>query len=254
MRATYFLLILLLFPSVGKSDTSFSSREELSQWLTFYYLKPEPERLPSAVRYMSKSGLLDNRYAFSPLFGFLASVFAENPDRAVAWAQELQSLKSTHYVVVVLGLWYANLPQSRQVVYQILDSDEALQESLAALKQGEPISIGEIPLQQGAWVLDALWGEFFATGQSQPVSRIAEALSWMEVEGDSNRLAIGFAADWSLRSNAVQHDRVFDIIFELSATHPDDTNLLEAVNDAKARRAERAEKGAYKDASYYAVF
>jgi hypothetical protein len=61
------------------------------------------------------------------------------------------------------------------------------------------MALAEIPLNQGAWVLDALWGRYFATGSSAPVERIAEALPWSEVKGDVGRLLVGGAAKWSLR-------------------------------------------------------
>ena len=82
--------------------------------------------------------------------------------------------------------------------------------------------IEKIPLEQGAWVLDALWGNFMATGNKAPVQRIMTTLPWIDVKGDVNRLLIGGAARWSLTSNAVQHQRVLQFCEEEVSAQPKD--------------------------------
>ena len=249
MRAIYVLIILSLAIQVSHAQDSFESQEELSKWLMFYYQNPEPEKIPGAVRYMSKSGMLDNKNAYSPIFGFLAGVIKENPNKAKIWAQELNSIKSDHYGVVILGIWYAKVAQSKKVVYEILDSNESLNKKFAYLRKGEPMEITEIPLEQGVWVLDSLWGQFFATGKKYPVARITEALPWVDIKGDTNRLLTGGAANWSVISNAVQHDRVFSILSEMANETPDNTYLAKVINDARDERAKRSNNQVNKDVS-----
>ena len=249
MRIKHLIVIFVLAPWASFADGVFTSQEEFSKWLTFYYLKPEPKNIPAAVRYMSESGVLNNKNAFSPMFGFLAGVIKDNPNKADVWAQELKSIEPAHYGVVILGIWYAKLPNSKEIVYEILDSDDALKEQFAYLKKGDTMQIQEIPLEQGAWVLDALWGEFSATGKDEPVARIAEALPWIDVKGDTGRLLVGGAANWSLRSNAVQHDRVFSIVSELTREDPENTHLLSVLQDAETDREERSNNQVNQDAS-----
>ncbi len=66
-------------------------------------------------------------------------------------------------------------------------------------------------MEQGPWVLDTLWGEFMATGESAPVERIISALQWVGIKGNPNLLLVGGAANWSLISNAEQHQKVMEI-------------------------------------------
>ena len=56
MRTIYVLLILLLLPCTSYAKESFKSQEKFSKWLMFYYQNPEPEKIPDAVKFMSKSG------------------------------------------------------------------------------------------------------------------------------------------------------------------------------------------------------
>lgn len=213
-QATRWLLALTLwFVAIAPAmaNPPFKSEEDFSQWLTFYYQNPEPKLIPDAVRYMSQSGILDNDGAIAPIFGFLSGTFRDNPDKMASWVKQLNSLKEQHFGVVILGVWYAALPESRKTVYALLEKRPKLKANFAFLYTGEPMSVEQIPLEEGPWVLDALWGKFMATGNSTPVERIITTLPWVDAKGDTNRLLIGGAANWSLTSNAVQHKRVLDI-------------------------------------------
>ncbi|MCU7933190.1 MAG: hypothetical protein KZQ90_20545 [Candidatus Thiodiazotropha sp. (ex Codakia rugifera)] len=210
LRKTVFI-ILILFSGLVSSETEFKSQEEFSQWLTYYYLDPEPKNIVQAVRYMSERGFLDNGKTYPPIFGFLAGVFKENPSNVNSRVNNLSSLKDSSYGVVVLGLWYANLPNSKERVYAILEKRPLLREQFNYLYQGSPMGILQIPLEQGPWVLDALWGNFMATGNAEPVARIMEALPWLDVKGETHKLRVAGAARWSLTSNAEQHKKVMVI-------------------------------------------
>jgi hypothetical protein len=219
IRKTLFI-ILILFSGFVSSETEFKSEEEFSKWLTYYYLDPEPENIVQAVRYMSESGFLDNGKAYPPIFGFLAGVFKKNPGKVSSWVNSLSSLNNSSYGVVVLGLWYANLPNSKERVYAILEKRPVLKEQFNYLYQGSPMEIQQIPLEQGPWVLDALWGNFMATGNAEPVARIMEALPWLDVKGETHKLLVAGAARWSLTSNAEQHKKVMAICESEIKTQP----------------------------------
>lgn len=231
------LSVLIIFPLTIQAKSLFSSGKECSEWFMHYYINPEPDKIVPSVKYMNKSGMLDSEIARPSIFGFLAGVFRENPDKAFKWAKKLRTIKSSHYGVVVLGLWYANLPDSQKAVYEILDNDKNLDKDFEYLRNGTPLNIRDIPLKQGAWVLDALWGEFFATGKPEPIFRITEALPWVDTKGDINKLVIGGAAGWSLRSNAIQHDRVLEVLAGRAENHPEDNYLQRVINDAIQERA-----------------
>jgi len=211
MLRNIIFMILILFSGLVSSETEFKSQEEFGKWLTYYYLNPEPANIVQAVRYMSESGFLENEQSYPPIFGFLAGVFKSNPSKVSSWVNDLSSLKDSSYGVVVLGLWYANLPDSKERVYAVLEKRPVLKKQFNFLYQGSSMGIHEIPLEQGPWVLDALWGNFMATGNTEPVARIMEALPWIDVKGETNKLLVAGAARWSLTSNAEQHEKVMAI-------------------------------------------
>ena len=160
------------------------------------------------------------------------------------WIERLSNLPESHFGVVVLGLWYANLPDSQERVYGILENYPGLKNEFSFLATGTPMPIEKIPLEQGSWVLDALWGNFMATGNKVPVVRIMSTLPWSDVKGDVNRLLIGGAARWSLTSNAVQHQRVLEICEEEVKSQPTEVadKLRDVIENAKQELDSRHNK------------
>ncbi len=187
---------------------------------------------------MSSSGILDNQNAVSPIFGFLSGVFSSNPDLIESWVGQFNSMHESHLGVVVLGLWYSDLPKAKELTYSIINKHQNLKEQFAYLDKGSPVLLKNIPVEQGPWVLDALWGNFMATGNKEPVIRIITVLPWIDVKGDINRLTIGGAANWSLTSNAFQHKRVLEICeSELEKQSEVITvKLAQVIENAKAER------------------
>lgn len=242
MRHLLSLLLWLFAVAPAVAVTPFQSQDEFGKWLTFYYQNPEPSRVPEAINYMSKSGLLDNKGAYPPISGFLSGAFRDNPDKMASWLGQLGSLDERHLGVVVLGVWYAGLPQSQKTAYALLEKHAKLKAEYAYLYKGSPAPIEEIPLEQGPWVLDALWGKFMATGDSAPVKRIATTLPWIDGKGDVTRLLTGGAARWSLTSNAVQHKRVLDICESIAAADNDEAavKLRKIIEDAKKQLQDQA--------------
>lgn len=185
--------------------------------------------------------MLNNEGAIPPVIGFISGIFQDNPKSVSAWVAELSSLDDKYFGVVVLGLWYANLPTSQTQVYSFLETRPKLKSDYGSLYSGSPMVIESIPLEQGPWVLDALWGKFMATGRDEPVERIITALPWRDIKGDLNRLMVGGSAKWSLTSNAIQHPRVLQICEKSLKFHnsEDTEKLREVIEAAKKGKKER---------------
>lgn len=218
------LIICLLFAFFISTNTyaSFQSVEEVTKWATYYYKNPEPIKIPEALLYMSQSGEIKKDSDIPPLGGFFAGVLKSNPDRAASWIERLSDLPSKHKGILTMGVWYSELPDAKKKVHSIIEQDNILKKKHKDNRflKGPTCSITQIPLELGPWVLDALWGNFLATGSSQPVVRIITALSWFDKRIGQKLFMIGAAAKWSLISNAKQHERVLKICIEQSEKQP----------------------------------
>ena len=120
-RGIIYLMLWIVAVSPAFAETHFESKRDVGQWMTFYYQKPQPDRIPDAVNYLSESGMLDDENAYSPIFGFLSGVFRDNPDKMARWVTQLNSLKEEHFFVLILGVRYAALSESQETIRAILE-------------------------------------------------------------------------------------------------------------------------------------
>ncbi len=240
------ILGFLANPVFGQG--TFQSPAQVKKWLKHYYRKPEPNRVPEMVGCLSASELLDKKNAISPIFGFLSGVFHDNPERVDGWVRTLEALKEHHLGVVVFGLWYSNLPDARQKVDGLLNRHARLKKEFSFLSDSQPHPLVEIPLAQGQWILDALWGNFMATGSPTPVRRVISTLAWLEDKQDTKKYMVASSAKFSLATNIIQHPRVRQICKAELAVQPEEIArplkaLIEPGRNKKGRRGEARSSG-----------
>lgn len=214
IRRSVFLFFAMICAVASAADGRFSEPTTLGRWITYYYVQPEPQLVGDAVRAASSQGFMKEGRGAPPFFGFVAGVLGKNPDMARPLAEKLASLPEIDQPVLVLGIWYSRHPDTKQLLGTLLKSMPAQKQMIEHFLANTAPGILDLPLEQGPWVLDALWGYFMATGDGSPVIRIIGALPWVNVRGDIPRLSVGGAAKWSLTSNAVQHERVLAVCRE----------------------------------------
>jgi hypothetical protein len=195
----------------------------LTRFMAGYYQHPQPERIGDFLLAAERLSLLDRMKTVFPIFGFLAGVFHDNPGRLSGWTAPIPPDDLKLGGTVLLGLRHAG---SKAATFE----GEIL---LVHMPKLAPLAIKHpaVPLEQLPFdhpgILDALWGNFFATGDASPVLRIISALPLMDTPAPKGKAGtpatrdaarktilarlIGQAARWSLASNAWQHPRVLEI-------------------------------------------
>ena len=193
--------------------------DDFERFSTYYYLNPEPQRLPAVLENFFKSETFSDEQACDEHCRNIISYFFA---RATGSEQNLiENYKSlfengTHKQRVFL-LKILQLCGDEQV--SIFLKSKLKEEAFAGekeqirqvLKEGIPIEFGLInePINE-AGDLDLLWVEFMTTGNDEAVKRIISVLHWLE-DGRGMEIAIGGAARWSLASNCREHKRVLEI-------------------------------------------
>ena len=163
-------------PIDTSAPASIKSSQDLVQWMTYYYLHPQPELLAPAVLYADSTGLLAQGQA--PLTAFVSRVFAQNPDKIPGWVAELQPLSSKGKKIIWSALWWSGTVQGKdQLSKMLLTLPQKDQDVVMAqmAQPAEPIEHMEIRSPE---VLDELWGAFSATGDDKYVTRLMTALPW----------------------------------------------------------------------------
>lgn len=227
------------------ADPAVETQEGVSQWFTYYYLHPSPENVVPAVRTLAKTGTLDKPTARALLVTFFGEIFRQNPQNLADWMKQLEGLKPEHQKILWYALWYAGNGPAKSLLQQVkgraLESDKPEIDGL--LRDPPPDLLGK-PVQSPA-VLDMLWSKFMATGDARCVQKIISVLPWLDKKPasvgsgkvDAGPMLIAGAAQWSLGSNAIQHERVLKICQEEMGKQPPEVKVILKEIVEKAQKA-----------------
>lgn len=200
-------------------------------WIRDYYQNPAPERFPSAVLELSRSGYFEQPGHVPLSIGFLASVLAKHPERADQWMRVSSVLPAAHQRILASALWYSGHPKGASRLLALARSAsptvrrdvQAVVNSTPDLRGAEVRSVTSLNLQ---------WGAFLATGETAPVRNILAALA------TNDKTQLSQDVRWSLAKNAVQHPRVLAICRDELNRQPNEIRetLRAVINDSEARR------------------
>ena len=221
-------------------------------WVSHYYEHPTPERFIKEVRALNDAGVLSSAKTAAPLAVFLGRVMAANPDQAGVWLTQLNEVKSPGRDTLLLAASLSGTKTAMAYLRKQTDSSKYLKDPVDPRKM-EP----DQPV-----VLDMLWADFFATGDSVPIRRIVYALNYDKYLGaleryksskktqqdrdEALRESVFEAARWSLESNIQQHKRVAMIVegifLDGQITQPERVWLAAVLSKALPEKYELAKK------------
>lgn len=221
--------------SFGAPD--FTDQAALKQWMSRYYLKPEPALVGKAVLAARSHGwLIDDR---APLvFGFLAGVLNTDPKLARPLAAELRSLKGEAQSALLLGIWYSGHPETKALLKDIESAWPEQAQGINAMLLGKKVRLENISLEEGIWLTDALWGDFGGSGHEQPVIRLMSALGWIGPRASPAQVMVAGVTHKTLIEHAATHPRVMEICVAQARKQPAEIagHLKSIIAAAKARQ------------------
>ena len=218
-----------------KIPSKIISEEDASTWLTYYYLKPNPDLTVDAINSIVNSRSYNPEDVSGALVSLFGEIFKENDGKLSEWINQLDSLSDEQKVLVWQSLWFADTSKSKSILKDEKNSASALfKDHIDSLLQQDPPNILKDDVLSG-YQLDMLWGLFFKTGSEEPINKIISVLYWSEEYKDEYdkrvadyksgkakeptdeealilvKYSVGAAAKWGLTSNSMQHDKVFEI-------------------------------------------
>lgn len=198
-----------------------------SNWLENYYLVPDPANVVPAVYGLSRAGYFEQAGQPATAIGFLAAVFAQNPDKAANWMNDFRDLPAAHQRLVAAALWYSGLPEGVEQMRQISRSSNpdirSEVESLIAWQQ--PV-LSEAPVLSAS-SLNLQWGAFLATGNPKHIVKVLAALG-------SDQQGLGAQVRTALAEKALAHPRVYEICQSELERQPE--GVREQLRTALSRR------------------
>ena len=238
MRRVVIGLIAVLLPlSVSAAPVrqlEVAPKEVILGWINQYRHNPDPERVPLAVRGMSRLGLLSDTEGSGVYVGFLAGIIASNPDKAEALIARMFPLSTDHQWAIVRAIAYSGRPDWRTVMQRAAERMPARRVMIEKFLAGKLPTLDQAPIEKDeTWgekmrgqftlakyfsklktdvaleltpdLLDTLWGYFYATGDNRPLARIILMLRWTKERDLLEKLTLGSMAKYTLAVNSARN-------------------------------------------------
>lgn len=206
------------------------SLKQLSQWLTYYYERQHSDQDIENITAMFQDGFFGRPNVVAPLIMFLAEFFRQNESRIPAWQKPLHDIAPQGDAYLFRALWQAHTPNTLALLENW--PDKAADKTIEEIKETPPIDLATVTIDSPA-MLDMLWATFMASGNPFYVERIIGVLALPTDASDkdaslNNMILVG-AAQWSLASNAVQHERVLETCRKFADS--DNATIKKVVSD-----------------------
>jgi hypothetical protein len=239
---------------------AFLTRAEVIEWMDHYRERPEPLRLPEAVKALSEAGSLREPEAAGFHVGFVAGVLGTNPSRAEELVNRMLPLPPSDQWLVVRAIAYSGLPAWKSLLARAAAKLPARRGMIDAYLTGDLPTLDAIELDKSPTLLekvkmhfgikpkapeisfgrnpellDALWGEYFATGHHRPLWRIVTLLPWSKDRDNGEWLAVGSSAKYTLANNAARYPDIMVLIKGMKSSQDDETRpiLAEVIHAAE---------------------
>ncbi|MGE0700591.1 MAG: hypothetical protein AB7O57_15945 [Hyphomicrobiaceae bacterium] len=199
---------------------AFASPQHILGWINGYRARPEPDRLPQAVKAMSSLGLFRDHDAGGVYVGFMAGVIADNPAKAESLIARMFPMPPEDQVVVVRAIAYSGADGWKALLSRFAERMPARQVLIERHLADKLPTLDKLPLEGSPAALDTLWGYYFATGRLEAVDRIVGALAWAKDGNDVDKLTAGSMAKWTLANNALQDKSLLDHLKAEQARRP----------------------------------
>jgi hypothetical protein len=262
--ATLLMLTALSHPVAAAAKTEFISRAAVMEWIDTYRAKPDPSRVPAAVRALSQAGALRDAEAAGYFVGFVAGVLGANPKSAESLVRKMLPLPAADQWFVVRAIAYSGLPAWQSLLARTAERvperramvDQYLSGKLPTLDKikldESPTFLEQVRIQLGGKpqvpgvsyghnpeLLDTLWGLYFATGNYRPVWRILTMLPWSKDRDSVPKLTAGSAAKYTLANNAARYPDLLTLLKEMARYQPDEIKpvLADVISAAEANDA-----------------
>ena len=258
MRCLFAFLIAMIasVPAAAapQAKIEFTSRETVLAWIYRYRVKPEPARLPAAVRMLSQTGALREPESSGVYVGFIAGVLGSNPAKAEELIAKMLPLQAEDQWALVRAIAYSCLPEWKALLAKFADRmptrkvmiDKYIEGKLPTINQvagekkfslAEKLRIKsppkEIALDPTPELLDTVWGYYFATGGYSPIARIISMLPWSKERDSVDKLTLGNMAKYTLASNASRDSELLTMLKRASKHQPEKVApILKEVIDA----------------------
>lgn len=176
---------------------TFQDKGKVGTWLAHFYEAPEPDLVPTALLSANKLGMFQGGARSFAYLGFITGVMSKHADQADAIAKALVPLPVEDQPAVIVGVWYSTAPGKKDILKSLAEMMPVHKDTILYLAENESKPVFTLPIEDGSWVLDVLWGYYMATGDLRALSRVVDALQFAN-DPAKNKATAADQAQWSL--------------------------------------------------------
>jgi len=266
-NAILFALLLLAAPAIRvpaqaapTPQVDLVSTESVLRWVNVYRTKPDPMGVPAAVHALSRFGALRDPEQAGAYVGFIAGVIGSNPEKADLLISKMLPLPPGDQWAIVRAIAYSGHPDWRNLLRRHSSQlsarkvliDKYLAGELPKLYDFAPeptvstwasmknkVTGAELPkrfiLEPSPELLDTYWGNYFATAQARPITRIVDMLPMAKDSDSIEKLTVGSMAKFTLASNATRDPDLLTMLKQAREHRPKEvaTALTEVIDAAE---------------------
>ena len=226
------------------------SAEAVQRWMFDYRHKPDPMRVPVAVKAMARLGAFKDAESSGVYVGFLAGVIGGNP----AWAEDLIArmfpLPPESHWAVIRAIAYSGLPEWKRLLRNFAWRMPERRAMIDKYISGELPALDRIAFEKSPAMsarlrsyvdvksyfgkqpraeepppelIDTLWGYYFATGTDEPLVRLIAMLPLAKDEDSIEKVTLGSMAKYTLASNIARDPKLFAQVKRIAPKQPEET-------------------------------
>lgn len=181
--ALYFLLFCSFFISYNL-NAEITTDEEFNSFFTYYYLNPQPDKIPQALEYFLSSKLFrssigTNDHVIEMVSYFFGRVADINPYLIREYEKHYDSEDMSGKLFLITIFAVASDEQNKEFFKERLstEKDKEMKNLLEKIIDTPPL--GNKRITKGVRNyndLDFLWMEFFVTGDKEPIIKLIDVL------------------------------------------------------------------------------
>lgn len=236
-RSSLILIAAVFSLALGSAAHAFND-ETARDWSEKYYLKPEPDRVPEAIKYLRGRHVLtpENRHARA-VVGLFAGIFHDNSVQVGGWLADVGRYTPEEQKMLLQAAWLSDTDEGRAVL--AAQGPERLTKLFGRdVSKAAPPTFAALPVEQ-LGNIDILWGHFYGTGDAADVRRIIGATKNIGMPAYINNVVnppgkIAKDAVSGLTTNAIKQPKVYAVVSAEQKSHPDSIilkNIIQAVED-----------------------
>lgn len=192
----FFALCLVLAPA--RAAAPLFDDNSASQWMTYYYVEKNTKPVGAFLHWVAGTDFVKKRNTGTPVSGFLAALFADNPGAVRDWISDIAPNDGAKQVIE-RALWLSGHKNLIGEVYH--DTPDYLGST--------PPALNNLALDTpGMW--DVMWSAFSATGDTAYPARLIDLLDPAKPLNSDPKLNALYhkIVAWSVEANAGQHELI----------------------------------------------